>query len=185
MKRLSTGKIFALCMGDFAKGLINGIITTYLLTFFIPTSSKTTLPQFFLNAALIMAAIRGVGTIVDAITDPWVANLTDKCTHKLGRRIPCMRWNAIPYGMCCLLVFFPPVNGTSYINALWVGVLLILYYLFSIRQARQAGCKVMMYGCGIGPVKRKKNRTLAARVIDRNVDCITLRVNEERMYDYE
>lgn len=118
-------------MGDFARGLINGIITTYLLTFFIPTSSKTTLPQFFLNAAIIMAAIRGIGTIVDAITDPWVAGLTDNCKSKLGRRIPFMRWSAVPYGLCCLMIFFPPVNGTSYINAVWVGVLLILYYLFS------------------------------------------------------
>jgi len=131
MKQMTNGKIVALCMGDFARGLINGIITTYLLTFFIPTSSKTTLPQFFLNAALIMAAIRGVGTIVDAITDPWVAGLTDRCKSKLGRRIPFMRWSAIPYGACCLLIFFPPVNGTSVVNAIWVGVLLILYYLFS------------------------------------------------------
>ena len=118
-------------MGDFARGLINGIITTYLLTFFIPTNADTTLPRFFLNAALIMAAIRGVGTIVDAVTDPWVANLTDNCTHKLGRRIPFMRLAAIPYGLCCLMIFFPPVNGTSYVNAIWVGVLLVLYYLFS------------------------------------------------------
>ena len=131
MKQLTNGKIIALCMGDFARGMINGIITTYLLTFFIPTNANTTLPQFFLNAAVIMAGIRGIGTIVDAITDPWVANLTDNCKHKLGRRIPFMRWSAIPYGMCCLLIFFPPVNGTSMVNAVWVGVLLILYYLFS------------------------------------------------------
>ena len=131
MKQLSTPKIFALCMGDFAKGMIAGIVTTYLLTFFIPTKADTTLPQFFLNAALVMAAIRGIGTVVDAITDPWVANLTDNCKSKLGRRIPFMRWAAIPYGLTCLLIFFPPVNGTSYVNAVWVGVLLILYYLFS------------------------------------------------------
>ena len=131
MKQLSIGKIIALCMGDFARGMINGIVTTYLLTFFIPTNANTTLPQFFLNAALVMAIIRGIGTVVDAITDPWVANLTDNCKHKLGRRIPFMRWAAIPYGLCCLMIFFPPVNGTSVINAVWVGVLLILYYLFS------------------------------------------------------
>ena len=128
MKKLTTGKIFALCMGNFARGMINGIITTYLLTFFIPTNANTTLPRFFLNAALIMAIIRGIGTIVDAITDPWVANLTDNCKHKLGRRIPFMRWSAIPYGMCCLMIFFPPVNGTSFVNAVWVGVFLVLYY---------------------------------------------------------
>ena len=88
MKSLTTGKIVGLCMGDFARGMINGIVTTYLLTFFLPTSEKTTLPQFFLTASLVMAIIRGIGTVVDAITDPWVANLTDNCKHKLGRRIP-------------------------------------------------------------------------------------------------
>jgi len=131
MKQMTTGKIVALCMGDFARGMINGIITTYLLTFFIPTNANTTLPRFFLNAALIMAIIRGIGTVVDAVTDPWVAGLTDKCRSPLGRRIPFMRWSAIPYAACCLMIFFPPVNGTSYVNAVWVGVLLVLYYLFS------------------------------------------------------
>ena len=131
MKSLTAGKIVGLCMGDFARGMINGIVTTYLLTFFLPTKADTTLPQFFLSAALVMAIIRGIGTVVDAVTDPWVANLTDNFKHKLGRRIPFMRLSAIPYGLCCLMIFFPPVRGTSYVNAVWVGVLLILYYLFS------------------------------------------------------
>lgn len=131
MKKLTTSKIVALCMGDFSRGMINGIITTYLLTFFIPTNANTTLPQFFLSASLVMAVIRGIGTVVDAVTDPWVANLTDNCKHRLGRRIPFMRLSAVPYGLCCLMIFFPPVSGTSFVNAVWVGVLLILYYLFS------------------------------------------------------
>lgn len=28
------------------------------------------------------------------------------------------------------------------------------YYLFTLRAAKRLGCKVMMYGCGIGPVTR-------------------------------
>lgn len=131
MKKITTGKICALCLGDFARGLMGGIITTYLLTFFIPTSASSTLPQFFLNAALTMAIIRGIGTVVDAITDPWVASLSDNCKSPLGRRIVFMRWSAVPYGLFCLLIFFPPVQGTSTVNALWVGAMLILYYLFS------------------------------------------------------
>lgn len=130
-KSITNGKIICLCMGDFARGLINGIITTYLLTFFIPTSSDTTLPVFFLRASLVMAVIRGIGTIVDAITDPLVANWSDRLKSKNGRRIPFMRLSAVPYALFCLLIFFPPVNGTSYINAVWVGIMLILYYTFS------------------------------------------------------
>lgn len=131
MKKITNGKIFALCLGDLSRGLIGGIITTYLLTFFIPTTSDTTLPQFFLNAALTMAIIRGIGTVIDAITDPWVASMSDNSKSPLGRRVSFMRWAAIPYGLFCLLIFFPPFSGSNVLNAVWVGVMLILYYLFS------------------------------------------------------
>ena len=49
------------------------------------------------------------------------------------------------------------------------------YYLFTLWAAKRRGCKVMMYGCGIGPVNRPGNRRLARRIIDRSVDAITLR----------
>lgn len=51
----------------------------------------------------------------------------------------------------------------------------LYFYLFTLLAARMCGCKVMMYGCGIGPVRRKINRRLAARIIDKTADCITLR----------
>ena len=49
------------------------------------------------------------------------------------------------------------------------------FYLMNIRAARLAGCSVQMYGCGIGPVTRENHRKLAAGVLNRNVDVITLR----------
>jgi len=49
------------------------------------------------------------------------------------------------------------------------------FYLMNIRAAKWAGCKVQMYGCGIGPVNRGNHRKLAAKVLNRNVDVITLR----------
>ena len=49
------------------------------------------------------------------------------------------------------------------------------FYLYTLSAARRMGCKVMMYGCGIGPVQYQGNRRRAARVIDRSVDAITLR----------
>ena len=51
----------------------------------------------------------------------------------------------------------------------------LMYYLYSIRQAKRAGCKVMMYGCGIGPVTGEHNRRKSARVLEQNVDLIALR----------
>ncbi len=51
----------------------------------------------------------------------------------------------------------------------------LLYYLFNIWCAKMTGNRVLMYGCGIGPVNRPFNRRLAGKVIDRYVDEITLR----------
>ena len=51
----------------------------------------------------------------------------------------------------------------------------LLYYLFSIRQARRAGCRVMMYGCGIGPVNGAESRAKVAQVLNECVDLIALR----------
>lgn len=51
----------------------------------------------------------------------------------------------------------------------------LMYYLYSIRQAKRAGCKVMMYGCGIGPVTGSRSRRQTAQVLEENVDLITLR----------
>ena len=54
------------------------------------------------------------------------------------------------------------------------------FYLLNIVVAKRCGCKVQMYGCGIGPVTRENHRRLAARVLNRYVDVITLREPDSR-----
>ena len=51
----------------------------------------------------------------------------------------------------------------------------LIYYLFSMIQAKKSGCRVMMYGCGAGPVHGKHNQRLVARVLNRYADQMTLR----------
>lgn len=51
----------------------------------------------------------------------------------------------------------------------------IWYYLYTLMAAKHRGCRVLMYGCGIGPVKKKRNRALTKFVLNRYVDSITLR----------
>lgn len=58
-------------------------------------------------------------------------------------------------------------NATSH-RSLW-------YYLFTLRAAHFLGNKVDMYGCGIGPVQGKWNIRLVKHVLNRSVDCITVR----------
>ena len=49
------------------------------------------------------------------------------------------------------------------------------FYLYTLRGAKKRGCNVMMYGCGIGPIRSERNRKKAARYLNAFVDCITLR----------
>ena len=49
------------------------------------------------------------------------------------------------------------------------------YYLFTLSAAKRMGCRVIMYGCGIGPIHSPRNRRRAGKVINKNADVITLR----------
>lgn len=49
------------------------------------------------------------------------------------------------------------------------------FYLWTLASAKRHGCPVIMYGCGIGPIKSDSNRSRAAKVINKYVDAITLR----------
>ena len=49
------------------------------------------------------------------------------------------------------------------------------YYLLTIWLAHLAGCRVMLYGCGVGPIQKEANRRRTARVLDRCADVITVR----------
>lgn len=131
-KKLPKSKMIRYCLSDIAKGLFNGMIGNYLLYFFQPTAKSgipILLPQnTFLGFLTVMALLTGLGKVIDAITDPWVAGLSDKCTHKDGRRMPFLKYSAIPYAVSVLLIFMAPFKHGSALNAIWVGVFLIIYY---------------------------------------------------------
>ena len=132
MNKLPKKKILRYCLADIAKGLFNGMIGNYLLYFFQPTV-KSGLPSLLpqnklLGFITVMALITAIGKVIDAVTDPLVASLSDKCRHKDGRRMPFMRGAAIPYALAVLLIFYAPFRQGSAANAVWVGLFLVIYY---------------------------------------------------------
>lgn len=133
MKKLSKKQMLRYCLADVAKGLFNGMIGNYLLYFFQPTTKSglpTLIPQNkLLGFITVMALITALGKAIDAITDPLVATLSDKCNHKEGRRMPFMKWSAVPYALSVLLIFYAPFKANSFLNAIWVGFFLVLYYV--------------------------------------------------------
>ena len=131
-KKLPKRKMIRYCLSDIAKGLFNGMIGNYLLYFFQPTVKSgipSLLPQNkFLGFLTVMAMLTALGKVVDAVTDPWVASLSDKCTHRDGRRMPFMKYAAVPYALSVLMIFMAPFRQGSAANAVWVGFFLVAYY---------------------------------------------------------
>ncbi len=51
----------------------------------------------------------------------------------------------------------------------------LLFYLLSLRQAKRAGCRTMLYGCGIGPLLRERNRRRVGRTLNSCAEVIAVR----------
>ena len=131
-KEISRGKVYQFFLCDVAKGLFNGMIGNYLLYFYQPTVTSgitALLPSNkLLGFITIMALLTGISKVIDAISDPLVANLSDKLNSKYGRRMSLMRIAAIPYAISVLMIFLAPFAPGSVWNAVWVGVFLVIYY---------------------------------------------------------
>jgi glycoside/pentoside/hexuronide:cation symporter, GPH family len=133
-ERLPLSKQIAYALGQFGWSLLSGIIGSYLIFYYIPTKESgihTVIPQVaFLGFLTIIGAITMLGRLFDAVTDPWIATLSDRSKSKKGRRISFMQKAAIPFAVCTVLVFWSPVKGESPLNAIFLTVVLLLFYLF-------------------------------------------------------
>lgn len=69
------------------------------------------------------------------------------------------------------------INGGGTLIADNTSTRSIRYYLLSISLAKRLGAKVMLYGCGIGPIRLKSNRRKAGQVLNRRADVIMVRDN--------
>lgn len=138
MKKLTTGKIWQFAAGQFGWAMLSGIISNWLVYFYQPdevaiSQGQTVfIPQglAILGIITVIGGITAMGRVFDAFTDPMIASLSDRCTSKNGRRIPFLKWASLPLALATVLVFWSPVNGKSWINAVFLLVMVLAYYLF-------------------------------------------------------
>ena len=77
----------------------------------------------------VIGLIKALGHVIDAVSDPVVATLSDKCGHKDGRRLPFMKWFAVPFAVSALLIFWSPSNNPMF-NNIWLEFFIWAYYIF-------------------------------------------------------
>ncbi len=138
MKKLTTGKIWQFAAGQFGWAMLSGIISNWLVYFYQPDEAAISqgqtvfIPQglAILGIITVIGGITALGCVFDAFTDPMIASLSDRCTSKNGRRIPFLKWASLPLALATVLVFWSPVNEKSWINAVFLLVMVLAYYLF-------------------------------------------------------
>ena len=137
-KRLTKKQMIIFSLGQFGWSLLGGIISAWLVTFFMPTAAdaKAGATQYIVGGLVIggfltiIGLITALSRIFDAVTDPLIASLSDRSTCKRGRRIPFMQVAAIPFAVVTVLLFCIDFGEGSWANILWVSIMIVLFYLF-------------------------------------------------------
>ena len=138
MKRLSKKQMIIFALGQLGWSLLGGLVTTWLVTFYLPTSDDMAVGaiQYIKPGLIILGILTLLGLITficrlfDAVTDPLIASLSDRSNNKRGRRIPFMQIAAVPFAVLTVLIFCAPVDGTSWGNFVWILVTSVLFYGF-------------------------------------------------------
>ncbi len=141
-KRLTKKQMMIFALGQFGWSLLGGIISAWLVTFFMPTGTDYQFSgvQFIIPGLAIggfmtvLGLITALSRIFDAVTDPLIASLSDRSKNKRGRRIPFMQIAAVPFAVTTVLLFCIDFGDQSsqfgWVNILWVSVMIVLFYLF-------------------------------------------------------
>lgn len=137
-KPLTKKVIWQFAIGQLGWSLLSALITNWVVYFYQPSTESVDLGQklfipqgkVIFGALTIIGAIFAFGRIWDAVTDPLIANLSDKSRNPKGRRIPFMKKASIPFDISCVLIYWCPIDGQSRVNGIWIMIMMILFYLF-------------------------------------------------------
>ena len=136
LKSITKGKMWCYALGQLGWSMLSGLIGSWLVYFYQPAKTEIDagmtlfIPQgtVVFGVLTIIGLITAAGRIFDAITDPLIGSLSDNCRSKLGRRIPFLKFSALPLAVVTVLVFCAPVRSVSQINTVWLCVFVTLYY---------------------------------------------------------
>lgn len=135
-KKIATNKIlWIFAIGQLGWSTLSGIVSNWLVFFFQPSAEELAkgqlefIPQGTILGLTAIGVITALGRIFDAVTDPFIAGKSDSLKHKLGRRIPFLRFAAVPFAAVTVLLFVSPFEAGSKGNIAVLFVFAMLFYL--------------------------------------------------------
>jgi len=123
-------------IGGFGPGFMYQLVLTYLLYFYRPAQARIEAGALVLAPAVGYAIGLLIARIIDGVVDIPIAGWTDNMKSRWGRRRPLMVLGIIPVIICFVLLWYPPITGSTlgndghWANALYVAVISSLYFFF-------------------------------------------------------
>lgn len=131
--RLSIRGQIGYACGMLGWSIMINIVTVMLIYFYVPPNNSNLpvlIPQVTVFGILtLLAVIAASGRLLDAVTDPLIAYLSDRSQHRLGRRIPFMGAAVLPALLFGALIFVPIEHKESYHNVWWLAFIQAGFYL--------------------------------------------------------
>ncbi|MDO4537909.1 MAG: MFS transporter [Coriobacteriales bacterium] len=136
-KELANGRVLRnFAIGQLGWAMLSGIVSNWLLFYYMPSEETIAAGMpLFITQGIVFAGMTIIGLItafcrlVDGFIDPFIASRSDSLRHPKGRRIPFMRWAAIPFGIMTVVVFTVPTLGSETVNDILLFVCLVCFYV--------------------------------------------------------
>ncbi len=123
--KLPLATILLYNLAGFAFNIYDTILYAWLPYFYTPPESAHAVQYVSLT---LFGVILAAGRILDAATDPFVGYLSDQTHSRWGRRKPFIFVSSPLLFLFFVLAWCPPVEGTSIVNAVYLGLVLFFYY---------------------------------------------------------
>lgn len=112
--------------GCFGTSMVSQVVLTWIIFFYSPPD-----PEAAFAPAMYAGAALAAGRVVGALADPLVAVWSDnRRGGAWGRRLPFMAGGGLPTVLAFTLLWRPPVAGSALINAIYLGLILSLFFFF-------------------------------------------------------
>ena len=111
--------------GSAGIGVLRQVMVFFPMFFYCPPAGKGTV---YLDGMMVGIALL-IGRLMDVLSDPAVGYLSDRTTHRWGKRLPYIVIGAPLWIVATVLLFIPPGSAESMANFYWLILVSVLFFL--------------------------------------------------------
>ncbi len=123
--KLTLGRVLLYSMASIGLNVMSITVSTWILYFYAPPPDSGRVA--YLPVALV-GVLLTAGRFWDAFIDPFIGHWSDTLQSRWGRRRPFLLFGAPAAALLLVLIWTPPVQGTSPLNALYFTLITLGYF---------------------------------------------------------